>query len=645
MTPVGERPLPVVVGTAGHIDHGKTALVRALTGIDCDRLPEEKRRGITIDLGFAHADWDGLRLSFVDVPGHERFIRNMLAGATGVDVALLVVASDESIRPQTVEHLDICRLLGIPAGVVALTKCDRVDADTIELARDEVEALVRGTFLEGAPIVPTSATTGSGLDELRAELVRIGRETAGRFRAEREALPARLPIDRAFVVHGYGPVVTGTLVAGRIAEGDRLELHPGGREARVRGLQVHGEAASSAGAGERVSLNLAGVEIGELVRGGTVAAPGSLRAARWITVDLLALGSLSKGIRDGARIRFHVGAAEVLGRLRLPGGSPLEPGEGRLAQIVLDEAVAVRGGDRFVLRGATPVATIGGGRIADPALPRISGRAPWRDEAEAVLRTGSPEAKLRLWVRLAGERGLAIERLDVRLGAAPAAIEGIVARSCGGGEVERHGDFLFLAETRLELEARARRFLEEAGKDDPTRLHVPRSELVQRVLGRVPAAGGGALLALWSSKGVFRIDRERVLIPGRSQGLGGEESKGAAAIRELYEKAGLMDAPSPAAAASTLGLKPQIAEGLVRHLIDRKVLVRLPGEWIVSRKAVDALVERLRGSGRREIDIAGFKELFGLTRKLAIPMLEWLDSNRVTLRDGDRRKILPPPEK
>jgi len=351
----------IIVGTAGHIDHGKTALVRALTGVDTDRLEEEKRRGISIDLGFAHLDLTPeVRLGFVDVPGHERFIKNMLAGVGGVDLALLVVAADESIKPQTREHFDICKLLGVPKGLVALTKADLVDAEILGLARLEVEEFVAGSFLDGAPIVAVSSVTGQGLDELRARLLELAqqvplKDTSRHF---------RLPIDRAFSMRGFGTVVTGTLISGAVAKEQEVEVHPGGRRLRVRGVQVHGNAVERALAGQRTALNVTGAEPADLARGMALADPGRFRAVRGADCVLELLPS-AKPLKNRAPVHFHAGTAEVEARVRLLGADKLAPGERAYARILLQEPLLLLPGDRFIIRMFSPVVTIGGGVVID----------------------------------------------------------------------------------------------------------------------------------------------------------------------------------------------------------------------------------------------------------------------------------------
>lgn len=357
---------PVIVGTAGHIDHGKTSLVKRLTGIDTDRLEEEKRRGISIDLGFAHLDLNsGLRLGFVDVPGHERFVKNMLAGVGGIDLVLLVIGADESIMPQTREHFDICRLLGIRHGLVALTKSDLVEPDLVDLVRLEVEEFVAGSFLEGAPIVPVSATTGAGIDDLRAALEQIAAAIPGKDASRH----ARLPIDRSFSMRGHGAVVTGTLISGTLALQEEVELYPAGTRARIRGLQVHGTGVVRARAGERTAVNLAGIDSADATRGMVLSRPGLFQSTKQVdTVFDLVPGA--HPMKHRAPVHFHAGTAEVEAEARLLSSlTPMQPGTRSHVRFLLHEPLLLLPGDRFIVRMFSPVVTIGGGIVLDIAAP------------------------------------------------------------------------------------------------------------------------------------------------------------------------------------------------------------------------------------------------------------------------------------
>ena len=402
----------IIVGTAGHIDHGKTALVRALTGIDADRLPEEKRRGITIDIGFADLDLGEVRIGFVDVPGHERFVKNMLAGAHGIDLVALVIAADESVMPQTREHFDICRLLGVAHGLVVLTKKDLVDDELLQLARAEAEDLVKGSFLEHAPIVAVSSRTGEGIDELKITLRELGSGAPARS----EDFVARLPIDRAFTMKGFGAVVTGTLIAGEINESEELDLLPAGIRTRVRGLQVHGHPVKQATAGQRTAVNLGGVEAGAIERGMVLSPVGRLRTTQVVDASVQLLKDAPRALRSRQRIRVHIGAAEVLSRVRvLEASGEIKPGSSGFAQIRFESPLVGVLGDRFILRSYSPQATIGGGRILDPFAPKHRARdTPAIRTSLENLATGNATRQLGQFVSDAGRHGLTYEALAAR---------------------------------------------------------------------------------------------------------------------------------------------------------------------------------------------------------------------------------------
>src|ERR1700675_1395597 len=398
----------VIVGTAGHIDHGKTALVKALTGIDADRLEEEKRRGITIDIGFAHLELpapDGrrLRLGFVDVPGHERFVRNMLAGVGGIDLVLLVIAADEGIKPQTREHFDICRLLAIRRGITVLTKSDAVEAETLEVVRLEVEDYVRGSFLDAAksPMVAVSSLTGAGLDELKSALAKVASEET----TKDSAALARLPIDRVFTIKGFGTVVTGTLVAGTIRKEEELEVFPSGKRVRVRGVQVHGSPAEAAVAGQRTALNLAGLSTEDLARGMTLATADTFRSTSRVDA-LLSLLPSAKPFKDGARVHFHAYTTETIAETRLYGVKQLKPGDETYAQLRFAQPMLLLPGDRFIVRQFSPVVTIGGGVVLDASPVTRKQRAEDAIAFLKIMRDGSPEQGLAARAARRGAIGL-----------------------------------------------------------------------------------------------------------------------------------------------------------------------------------------------------------------------------------------------
>ena len=627
-----------LVGTAGHIDHGKTALVKALTGIDADRLPEEKRRGITIDLGFAHAEWEGVRVSFVDVPGHERFVRNMLAGAGGIDAVLLVVAADESVMPQTREHFEIVRLLGIARGVVAVTKTDRVAPELAAVTADDVRELLAGSPLEAAEVVPVSSKTGEGLETLKGALLALARPDSD---AERERRAARLPIDRAFHVAGFGPVVTGSLVSGTLSREQKLALEPGGRPVRVRRLEVHGRETAEARAGERVSANLAGVELADLRRGLTLTSPGAFPVSALWTARVALLAS-APPLESGDRLSLHHHSAEVRVRARVLEGTELVPGGSARVQLRLSQPLPVSPGDRFVLRRLSPVETVGGGVVLDPLWPPVGRRRAEELPRLDRLEHGDLSERCVLWIEQARERGAGEEDLAARAGVSAADIRAAVGPAAAAGRVHRlrRSPERYVSETTLALlaeraSAEIAAFLARGGAS----VGMPRGTLLGKLLPGAESGWAEAVEAALAGRGVFRLVGEEARPPGRED-LDPKDRDLSAAIVKFFRERGL-DPPSPAEVVARVSHHPKVVEGLLAYLAKKGELVRLPGGWLVAREAVDGVVAKLRASGKKSFDVPEFKEMFGLTRRLAIPLLEHLDGAKVTRRVGDRREVLP----
>lgn len=626
-----------IVGTAGHIDHGKTALVKALTGIDADRLPEEKKRGITIDLGFAHAEWEGVRVSFVDVPGHERFVRNMLAGAGGIDAVLLVVAADESVMPQTREHFEIVRLLGIERGLTAVTKTDRVPAELIDVTVSEVRELALGSFLERAPILPVSSRTGEGLEELKRALLGLSRLVES---SDRETRGARLPIDRAFSISGFGPVVTGSLVSGTISRDQKLELLPQRMTVRVRRLEVHGRETTEARAGERVSANLVGVELPDLRRGLVLATPGAFVTTSLLTARLELLPSAPR-LKSGDRVSLHHFSTQASASVRILERQALSPGQAGRAQLRLSQALAAAPGDRFVLRRLSPVETIGGGTVLDPLAPRFTRRS--MAEAPALLDRleGPLSLKVLLWVEQARESGVGEELLAARAGVARDQVRGLLAESIAQGQViavRRSPDRYMAREALDRLAARATEEIPRFLKEAPGAVGVSRRTLLARLLPSADPRWAEAVEAALIARGAYVVDGDEARPPGRED-LVGQERELSERIADAFRRHGL-NPPSVEDVAREVGHKPKVVEGLAGYLTKRGALVRLPGGWLVAREAFEDVVQRLRASGRRTLDVGEFKEMFGLTRRLAIPLLEHLDATGVTRRVADRREIV-----
>jgi len=632
----------VLVGTAGHIDHGKSALVRALTGTDPDRLPEEKARGITIDLGFAHAAWGGTTFSFVDVPGHEKLVRTMVAGAAGIDVALLVVASDDSVMPQTREHLAILSLLDVRCGVVARTKADLVDEETGAVVDAEITDLVSGTFLEGAPVVPVSALTGRGLDALRDALFR---EASAADLRDPSARPARLFIDRVFTMKGFGPVVTGTLDSGRVRVEDRLTLLSEGRELRVRRLEVHGEEREAAEAGERTSLNLAGIETSELGRGMALVAPGSLAVSTLLTVEVTALPDLDDPLSDGLSVRLHIGTADVAARLHLldggAGAPSLPPGERVVAQVSALEPVAARRGDRFVLRRPSPQETVGGGRVLDVGRPRVRRRAPLSAHAAAVLAGDDERAVAVLLLSEAGPAGLEIAELANRLGVPDAAAAAHVCALVESGAALRLTPALAVAASAsVEMATRADAFFAERRKAGVPTLLVGRRELLGKIARGLPETTAEAWLATLAAAKRLVVTGDQAGPPGAAaSGVADEAGAFASRIEEAWRTAGF-DAPGNLDLAKALGTKPQVVAGLVQHLLKSGALVRLSPEVFVHAEPLAGIEAKVAEQKGRTMSVGDFRDLLGLSRKYLIPLLEHLDRKKVTRRVGDARVVV-----
>ena len=644
----------IVVGTAGHIDHGKSALVEALTGSDPDRLKEEKARGITIDLGFAHLHHEDMQLAFVDVPGHERFVKNMLAGASGIDGVLLVVAADESVMPQTREHFDICRLLEVTTGVVALTKVDIVDRETVELVRLETADLLGGSFLEAVPVVPVSARTGEGLEELRSALFGM----AGSLRDRTSVGATRLPIDRSFTVKGFGTVVTGTLVSGRLRVDDELTVLPSGRDIKVRGLQVHGAIEPVAAAGQRVAVNLTGVGASEVARGDSAVSPECFKITRRVDAVLELLGSVRR-LRHGARVRFHQGTCEVLGRIALGpalgedadlGDAPdALPGGGQaFVRLRLERGAVLTRGDRFILRAYSPPMTIAGGRVLDPNPPRggIRTTAGRRRLEQFWDGTGLREiqAEDRALTVLVGERGLvgfSHMELVTRAGVPPESVETVSVRLVSSGKIRRIGDLLVdvaaLNEGRECLVAT----LTDFHDSEPLQEGFPREEARERLFGH---AGPGVFDAVLDelvecgkllAKGHLALASHRVT-------LSTEETRISNEIIVVLCEAELRP-PALAEIRERLRTDESTLDQVLRLLVRQGQVVRV-GSLVFDVAAIEALKKdllSLRATAEPvKIDVGVFKKRYGVTRKFAIPLLEYLDRERVTRRVGRERILL-----
>jgi len=613
----------IIVGTAGHIDHGKTSLVHALTGIDTDRLKEEKERGISIDLGFAHLEQDGIRLGFVDVPGHERFVRNMLAGAAGIDIVLLVIAADESIKPQTREHFEICRLLALRSGVIALNKADLVDPDLLELARLEVAEYVHGSFLERAPVVAVSAKTGEGLQELRRTLI----ECARTARARDASGPFRLPIDRSFTLRGFGTIVTGTLASGTIRVEDEVEVLPSGRRLRVRSVQVHGAKTDSATAGQRTAVNLAGVEATELHRGMTLVPPGLFRTSPAVECRFELLPS-ALPLKHRAPVHFHSGTAEAEAEVRLLDSlQPLQPGATARIRLLLKEPLPLMPGDRFIVRMFSPVVTIGGGVILEntppPRMRRLTVAGRLR-----TLETLDLRGRLALYAKET-QPGISLREAVARTGVPP---EALLAEASQADLVTlKDEETLLVPRERIQEAAQTLASRVEAfHRSDPLAPGMPRRQaglspmLLEAALAVSPqiVAEGEAL----------RLESFRVRLKG-------DEDSALRKMESLFRDGGLT-VPAEEDVLASSGLDARRAHAILQILLKQGSLVRVSPDLIYHADAVERLKDLLDGHRGQPFSVPEFKEWTGISRKYAIPLLEFLDRLRVTQRQADKRVVV-----
>jgi selenocysteine-specific elongation factor len=646
----------IIVGTAGHIDHGKTSLVKALTGIDADRLKEEKERGITIDIGFADLTVGDVHFGFVDVPGHERFVKNMLAGAHGIDLVMLVVAADESVMPQTREHFDICRLLEVKSGLIVITKTDLVDEELLQLVEAEVADFVAGSFLEGAPVLRVSSRTGEGIDELKKTLSRL----AAKARERDENATARLPIDRAFTIKGFGTVVTGTLIAGRIRAGDELEILPpisssgssvGAR--RARGLQVHGKSTQEALAGERVAVNLQGIDLAEVERGQTLAPAGRLRASSMLDARLQLLKSAPRSLRARARVRLHIGAAEVLARVLPLGRMEVGPGASSFAQLRLETPTLALPGDHFIVRAYSPVVTIGGGVVIDAAphkhrLREAAQAAAWLEKLEAA----DEVERIALLVEMAGERGMDQDEIAARSGSSDEVIkraaEAITKarRALTASPAPKTRLTPLVARPAFEaLAGRVRATLKEFHRKSPLESGMGREEIREKIFARLSPDIFRAVIGNLVERNEVVAEKDLLRLSSHRVALSGEEQAAKDRLAALFAEAGLQPMAleeAVARAAAQSGVDAARAQRFAQMLINSGELVRVAG-LVFHRGALDGLRETLRkfkAEHGPKMDVNAFKDLTGVSRKYAIPLLEYLDLQRVTRRSGDVREIL-----
>lgn len=628
----------LIIGTAGHVDHGKTALIKALTGIDTDRLKIEKERGISIELGYALCRLpSGRRAGIVDVPGHERFIKNMLAGVGGIDLVLLVIAADEGVMPQTREHMHIIELLQIKQGVVALTKVDLVDGEWLELVREEVRDFLKTTFLKDAPLVEVSSVTGQGLPELLQALD----QAAARTEEKPAGGPVRLPIDRAFSITGFGTVVTGTLWSGVIRLNDVLEILPRGGSARVRSLQVHGERVEEARAGQRVAVNIPGVEVTAVERGSVLAERGVFSASTRMDARLYLLPDAPKELRHRARVRFYLGTAEVLGRVLLLDREELPAGQTAYVQLFLEEPAVAARGDRFIIRSYSPMHTIGGGVIIDPAAGKhkrlrqevLAGLAAREKGSprELVLEVLKAEKKKMLTIAGLSPTGLTREELT-------GALDGLLA----DGQVIKisvdNEDYYLSREVYRSQAEELRKALLAFHREYPLREGLPREEVRSRFFPHLNVRQLQALLEVMEKDGLVQDAPQTVALPDFSPHLDERQEKIFAWLESTYREGGLLP-PRWSEAAAVTRLEPQEAQELLQYCLRRGTLVKVADDLYFHAgeiaRAKEMLLDFLARSG--EITVAQARDLWQTSRKYALPMLEYFDRLKITRRVGDKR--------
>jgi selenocysteine-specific elongation factor len=631
----------IIMGTAGHIDHGKTTLIKALTGIDTDRLKEEKNRGITIELGFAHLQLpNGQELGIVDVPGHEKFVRHMVAGATGIDLVALIVAADEGVMPQTREHFEICNLLSVAHGLVVLTKTDLVDdSEWVELVKEDIRDFLKGTFLASAPIIPVSAMTGSGVETLLGELERLcelveERSSDGDF---------RLAVDRVFTMRGFGTVVTGTAISGKVRTGDTLLVYPQQLKTKVRGIQVHNAEVNEARSGQRTAINLQALQKAALQRGNVLATPGSLIPSHMVDVRLRHLESDPRVLKNRAKVRLHTGTSEILGTLILLDSDELAPNANGYAQIRLDRPVAVRRGDHFVLRSYSPVRTIGGGQVLHPAPKKRRRKTADTLEGLAILEKGEVAEMVERFLKDAEVAGIGEKDLCIRSNIWEKQLHGLLQDMMSRGiaiRFDREGRRFIHKEA---LDGLIGRFREELGafhQQHPLRSGMNKEELFARMPYGVDSKLFNEVIQRLVQQGDVVQDRDIVRLSSHQVRLGSEQAKVQEKIESIYRQAGLQP-PFFREVAQSLGVSDGEARQILNWMVEQGILVKVKEDMFFSSAALADLKRRLLEffGEHPEITPPQFKELTSTTRKYTIPLLEYLDTVRFTIRVGDVRRL------
>lgn len=637
--------MDIIVGTAGHIDHGKTALVKALTGVETDRFPEEKARGITIDIGFAELDLGETKIGFVDVPGHEKFVKNMLAGASGIDVVLLVIAADEGVMPQTREHFEICRLLETKTGLIVLTKKDLVDEELIELVNLETAELVENSFLQNAPVIAVSAKTGEGIEELKQTLKTV----AANIPERKNETIARLPIDRSFTVKGFGAVVTGTLATGEIAESNEMEVLPLGKKVRVRGLQTHGKSVKSAHAGQRTAVNLGGIDHAEIERGMILTEKDVLRPTQIFDAEIEVLKDAKRSLKSRQRVRVHIGTIEALARVQiLNGQNEIKQGEKDFVQLRLEIPTVCVSEERFIIRQYSPQMTIAGGRVLDNSAPKHR-----RKDAENIrkylqnLTEADKPKQIKLYLETANEHGLTQKDLQARTGWRGEILKKAIAENIEKKAVIEAESFL-LARTPFEnLKTKTLAEVENFHKKEPLAKGILQATLREKIFARLSAEIFKTVLASLETDKKIVAEKDFVRAAAHNLELSNEEKNLRERLSEIY-RAAKLEVPKleDALLESTKNTKADktLARKVFQLLLNSGEIVKITDEFYFVKPEIENLVANLskfaENSADRLIDVSTFKDIAGISRKYAIPLLEYFDRERITRRAGDKRLIL-----
>lgn len=636
--------MDIIVGTAGHIDHGKTALVKALTGVDADRFPEEKKRGITIDIGFAELDLGDLRIGFVDVPGHEKFVKNMLAGASGIDLVLLIIAADEGVMPQTREHFEICRLLETKTGLIVLTKKDLIDEELLELVKIETAELVENSFLENAPVIAVSAKSGDGIEELKTELKNLAEKTPER----KHEIISRLPIDRSFTVKGFGAVVTGTLATGEIAEGTEMQLLPSEKEVRVRGVQTYGNSVKTAKAGQRTAVNLGGIDHAAVVRGMVLTEKEILRSVQIFDAEIEVLKTAKKSLKSRQRVRVHIGTIEALARLQiLNDKNEIAAGEKDFAQIRLEIPIVCVPNERFIIRQYSPQMTVAGGKVLDNSAAKH--RRKDIEQSRKYLHNlleADKARQVKLYLETANEHGLTFRDLQART-----AFRKEILQTAIGENLEKkavvEAESFYLARTPFEnLKTKTLSEIESFHKKEPLAKGILRETLREKIFAHLPTEIFRAVLKSLETEKKIVPEKDFVRAASHNLELSNDEKILREKLSQIFQTAKL-EVPKLedvlADAIKTTKADKNHARKIFQLLLNSGEIVKVTDEFYFSRTAINNLISQMRGfadkTTDRLIDVAAFKDLAGISRKYAIPLLEYFDREKITHRAGDKRLV------